>query len=85
VCARSIGGFPALMLSGVQVDDYSQAPLAILIAAERDASRILGEVGLRAVRLKSGGDVHWKLRPVGPAEKGENKGQTAPGRTADSA
>jgi hypothetical protein len=36
----------------VQVDNYSQASPSVLVSAEREASRILGEAGLRAVWLE---------------------------------
>ena len=45
----------------VQIYNYSQASLAILTGAEREAGRILAEAGLRAV---------WLECPVGPSTPG---------------
>src|ERR1700687_1001097 len=45
----------------VQIYTYSQASPAILTGAEREAGRILGQSGLRAV---------WLECPVGPAPTG---------------
>jgi hypothetical protein len=48
VCARTTSASPTIR---VRVNDYDQAPPAIVAGAEREAGRILGEAGLRMVWL----------------------------------